>query len=268
VYVQGHSVTSSASVAGLNGLGLLAAGSSLQMNSGSLGVTGTVTVSYGNLIVQSNATLSHVSPAGYIKISTQANGNDGSMTINGGTVTTDRAVLIGNAAAKNAQGTLTINSGSFSSALQMILGAGTNSTTTVSLNGGNLEMSYLDFANSGTGQTQSLTVNGGALVLTRAAEASAFVFTDPNAKVWFEAGTITFKGVDSLADFNTFTNTFNTWVSNGKVDSIGLTDQNLINGLTFNGTDAVLTVIPEPATLGLFMLSGGFLMVFRHHIRR
>ncbi len=258
VYVKGHSVTSSAAVAyNLNGLGLLTAGSVLRMQSGSsMTVTGNLTLSYGNLIVDSNASLSHVSGNGYIRIANQGDGQDGAMTINGGTVTSSRAVLIGNAAAKNAQGTLTINSGSFSSALQMILGAGTNSTAKVFLNGGNLEMSYLEFANNGTGQTQSLTVNGGEFVLTTGNQDASLQFADSNAKVWFEDGMITFKGVDSTNDFTAFKTTFNGWVDAGNIDSLSFTDQQLKDQLVFDGTNAVLySQIPKKSGFLFSLLS-------------
>jgi hypothetical protein len=122
----------------------------------------------------------------------------------------------------------------------MILGAGTNSTAKVFLNGGNLEMSYLEFANNGTGQTQSLTVNGGQLTLNTGNEAGSVQFTDSTAKLWYEAGMITFKGVDSTNDFTAFKTTFNGWVDAGNLDSAVFSDQQLKSGLVFNGSDAVL----------------------------
>lgn len=241
-YVKGHSVTSSAAVAyNLNGLGLLTTGSVLRMQSGSsMTVTGMVTLSYGNLIVESNASLSHVSASGYIRIANQGNGQTGSLTINGGTVTSGRTLLIGAAGAQGAQGTLTINSGSLTVTNQLQLGAGTNSSAMVFLNGGAAQVDYLTFMNYGTGQTQSLTMVGGQLTLTTGNEAGSLQFTDTGAKVWFEGGIIVFKGVDTSNDFTAFKTTFNNWVDAGNLDSAVFSDQQLKSGLVFNGADAVL----------------------------
>jgi hypothetical protein len=266
-YMKGHSVTSSAAVANnLNSLGVLVnTNSVLWMNSGSsITATGNVTVSYGKIIVRTNAVLTHKSSTGYIKI-TPDSGDNGELLINGGSVssTNSRPILMGSAASTGAVGKITINSGSLVMDSYLQFNAGANTTLQVALNGGTAQMNFITFANNAGHGAQSFTVNGGDLILTTGNEGGSFGFTDPTAKVWVEKGTITFKGVDTQANFNAFTNTFKTWVANGNVDSATLTDQQLQDGLSFNGTDAVLTVIPEPVTLGLFIVAGSTLLVLR-----
>lgn len=266
-YVKGHSVTSSAAVTyNLNALAvLLNTNSVLRMNSGSsITSTGTVTVGYGKIVVGTNAVLTHKSSTGYIKIGAGA-GENGELLINGGSVlvTNNRPVLMGAAAGSSAVAKLTINSGSFAADSYLQFNAGSNSTVQAALNGGTAQMNYITFMNNAGHGAQSFTVNGGDLILTTGNEGGSFGFTDPTAKVWVEKGTITFKGVDTQTDFNTFTNTFKTWVANGNVDSATLTDQQLQDGLKFVGGDAVLTVIPEPVTLGLFLIAGSTMLVLR-----
>jgi hypothetical protein len=105
-----------------------------------------------------------------------------------------------------------------------------------------------------------VNVKGGDLILTQAAEDSAL---QSAAKIYFDAGTIKFTGVDSQGDYDTFVGTWNTWVDNGMItNTVGYTDAQLKGALSFNGADAI-AVIPEPATMGLFIVAGAGCLIIR-----
>ena len=116
-----------------------------------------------------------------------------------------------------------------------------------------MQASYILAAtNTGTALSQGVNVRGGDLILTQAAEGSAL---QGAAKIYFDAGTIKFTGVDSLADYNTFTNSWNTWVDNGMITSTaGYTAEELKGALSFDGADAIATIQPRLRTIKLIII--------------
>jgi hypothetical protein len=153
----------------------------------------------------------------------------------------------------NANVTLIVtNGGAFHATGAMRFNAITNSTTQVSVYKDSfLTASTLDFFGT-VNATNSLTVAGGTLTLTVTTESLAM---DSDTKLYFDSGTIVITGVDTLTDFNTFTNTWNTWVDNGNITSTkGYTKDQLKGALTFNETDAVATI--RPSSLRLIVVVG------------
>lgn len=262
VYVNSHSVTSSASVGTLIGLAVQGNGlGELIMDSGSsIGVSGSLTLNAGDLNVKSGAALTHASATGYILLTAAAGaaGDSASLTIDGGTVTSGRVALFGGSAATGAAGTLTINSGSLEFFGQRIqCDAGVGSTIEMFVNGGSLTCSYIQFKNTAAGaQNQSLTVDGGDLILDTSNQNGSLAFTDAGAKVWFEDGSITFEGC-TAAEFSSFQTTFNAWVDSGTIDSVTFTDAELKYNLIHDGSYAVLTTA-APATTVSSVASGSW----------
>ncbi len=262
VYVNSHSVTSSASVGTLVGLAVQGNGQGeLIMEGGSsIGASGSVTLNAGDLTVKSGAALTHASSAGYLYLTAAAGAANysASLTVDGGTVTSDRVALFGNSSATDSTGTLTINSGSLTVDGQRIqCDAGVGSTIEMFVNGGSLTCSYIQFKNSGAGsQNQSLTVDGGDLSLTASSQGASLQFLDTNARVWFEDGSITFTGC-TAAEFSGFQTTFNSWVDSGYIDSATFTDAELKYNLIHDGSSAVLTTA-APATTVNSIASGSW----------
>jgi len=266
--VKAHTVTSGANEGSLAGLNVDGAGAVLNMNSGSsisvLGTAGNVRILNGSMNIATNASFTHDAASDrYISLAL-ADSADGTLNINGGSVTTKSTLIIGSTLSTGgATASVTVNSGSLSvTGPRIQFGGAAGASMSLNLNGGTVSAIQVRFQDNGLG-TKRLNVNGGALYLKNSNASTSLVFTDTSAKLMFEAGTVIFEGVNDAAAFTAFQTTFNSWVDAGNVDSVSLTDQNLKDGLIFNGTDAVLTVIPEPVTLGLFIVAGSALMVLR-----
>lgn len=247
VYVRAHSITSSTPQGTLTALAVLGetAPGQLTLNSGSSnGVAGNLTLNYGDLIVHNGASLTHASSSGYLQLTSAAGAanHSASLTVDGGTVTSDRVGLFGGSSAAAATGTLTIASGSLTFAGQRIqCDTGAGSTLQMFVDGGALSCAYILFKNTAGGlQTQSLTVDGGDLHLTAANYTASLQFVDTNSKVWFEGGAMIWEGVDSVSDFDAFQSVFDAWVDDGFIDSVNFSSQQLKKGLIFDGADAVL----------------------------
>ncbi len=247
VYVRAHSVTSSAPSGTLTALAVLGGSGpgQLTMNSGSsIGVSGNLTLNYGGLTVNSGSALTHQSSSGYIQLAAAAGAanRSSSMTLAGGTVTSDRVALFGGSAATAATGTLTVASGSLTFAGQRIqCDPGAGSAVQMFVDGGALTCSYIQFKDSAAGsQMQSLTVNGGDLHLTAANYTASLQFADANSRVWFEDGSMIWEGVDSVLDFDALQSVFDAWVDAGFIDSANFSSQQLKKGLIFDGANAVL----------------------------
>jgi hypothetical protein len=242
VYIQAHSVTSSMPVGALNALATLQAGSRMVMQDGSdIGVTVNVTVNLGDMVLESGSRLTHTG-TGYLKIGRDA-GNDGTLMINGGTYDSDRAIFMNLHNSGDAKATMLINAGLITCTRQLIFGGSPGSEARLSVNGGTAQFDYIDFdqhALGDQGQLGEVTVDGGELILTTANEAGSLQFAGSYNQVFYESGSIRFKGVDNEAGFTAFAGTFNGWVDAGNIASSTYSDQELKDGLVFDGLDAVL----------------------------
>jgi D-arabinose 1-dehydrogenase-like Zn-dependent alcohol dehydrogenase len=193
--------------------------------------------------------------------SSTSNGvGEGKIIVDGGryvgsSTTAASSLLFGNAAYSNVIASVVLTNGaswvqganvSFSAA-----NAGTSVETLDIYKNSSFQATYIT-ATAVAALTYGVNVKGGDLILTQAAENSAL---QSAAKIYFDAGTIKFTGVDTLTDYNTFTNSWNTWVDNGMITSTaGYTASQLKGALSFDGTDAIATIQPRLRTIKLFII--------------
>jgi N-acetylgalactosamine-6-sulfatase len=250
VWIADDAVTVTGADVGLNSLALLKDQSgSLALGSGThLHVGGEVAVMEGELTVGTGARLSHTNGNSkvFMKIARDA-GTAGTVTIDGGTYASDRDIYLTQHNSTGATGTLHVAGGTVNGARSLIFGGASNSVSTLLVSGGTATFQCIDFdqsfANPGGGtQTEEVTVDGGNLVLTHACAALSLQFAGPHSKVFFEDGSITIAGVDTPDDFSTFTNVFNVWVDDGRLESTTYTSGQLKSMLQYSYLgDAVLT---------------------------
>jgi hypothetical protein len=246
---------------------------------GTVGTAGKLTLNSGaDLEVKYNSYLGGSTKKGALQVNSGAvvtysgrnlvgNGSnaEGTIVVDGGRYVANHTlahVTLGGAAGNtNSTAKLVLtNGGTFvsTSYVNFLGGNGTTATVDVHKNS-SMEFVYLT-ATAAAGFTYSFNLNGGDLILTQAAEGTAL---QGNAKINFDAGTIKFTGVDSQGDYDTFVGTWNTWVDNGMItNTVGYTDAQLKGALSFNGADAI-AVIPEPATMGLFIVAGAGCLIIR-----
>jgi len=143
---------------------------------------------------------------------------------------------------------------------RVIFGGAPNSVSKMFITGGTAQFEWIQFdqgTNPGGGtQIEEVTVDGGDLILT-GNETGAFDFAGAYSKVFYENGSITFTGVDTVADFNAFTNTWNGWVDTGSVTSTVYSASELKSMLQYSSLgDAVVTPVALQA-YGTMMISLG-----------
>jgi hypothetical protein len=258
------SLSSSASVGGSVNVGSTGGPGLLTLNNGAVlnSVSNTIlaagsrkgTVVINNGAVWTNAARINVGAGS----STSYGVGEGKMIVNGGRYvgsTTASSLLFGNAAYSNVIASVVLTNGaswvqganvSFSAA-----NAGTSVETLDIYKNSSFQATYIT-ATAVAALTYGVNVKGGDLILTQAAENSAL---QSAAKIYFDAGTIKFTGVDTLTDYNTFTNSWNTWVDNGMITSTaGYTASQLKGALSFDGTDAIATIQPRLRTIKLFII--------------
>ena len=183
---------------------------------------------------------------GWMSIDNAAASNKAyAINVNGGSYNQAGQMYLGGAGVENSTIAVAVNSGSFQSGF-IQLRASTDTTVTLDVNGGTATVDYLVFVDH-TG-TNTVTVDGGDLIISTSNENGSLTFASASDKVWYEDGTITWEGVDTEAEFNTFKATFSAWVYAGNMDSATFTDQQLRDQLIFDGTDAVLSDTLPPAS--------------------
>jgi len=202
---------------------------------------------FGSLTI-TNATLTTGTTPDYLAMTANMNS---SVIINSGAYNPGLNLQIQSGAADNHNSTLILNSGSSlttGGTGGLLMNAGSGSTNTVVLNGGStLSVQYIDFNNLGDASTfQQILINDGTLTLRASAENNSFQFDDVDASIKFEGGSIVFEGVDSEADFTSFQAVFNNWVNNSKIISTTFSDQELKDGFSFDGSNAVLSLSAAP----------------------
>jgi hypothetical protein len=254
VYVQSHSVTSSTPALGpLNVLATLQPTGHMVMLDGSeIDVTsGDVVLNLGMMTVGTGAVFTQTG-TGYLKIGRDA-GKDGTLVIDGGTYNSDRAIFMNLGNSGNAKATMIVNDGLMNCTKQIIFGGSTDSEARLFVNGGTAQFNWIDFdqgANPGGGtQLGEITVDGGDLILTTGNEAGSIAFAGDYNKVFYESGSITWRGVDSQPEFDAFVTIFNGWVDSTNITSVAHTAAELKSMLQFVGSDAFLaapgTVLPS-----------------------
>jgi hypothetical protein len=200
-------------------------------------------------------------------------GATGILTVNNGTVSVGKNLLVGSGTAPDSIATITLNAGAVLSTgdgYDTILNGADGADVDIIVNSGaSFNTKVLKFNEKGDATTsQKLTMNGGNLVLSAANASGALDFTDDNAELLYESadGKIVFEGVNTAGAFDSFSPIFADWVDAGNVTSTTFTDQELKDGLSFDGQDALLQ-IPEPKVLGLFIISSGTVLFLRRYIR-
>jgi hypothetical protein len=222
----------------------------------------------GTIVINSGAVWTNAARINVVGGSSTSYGvGEGEMIVNGGryvgSSTSLSTLLFGNAVYSNVIASVVLTNGgswvqgsfvSFAAA-----NAGTSVETLDIYANSSFQATYIT-ATAVAALTYGVNVRGGDLILTVANETTAL---QGAAKIYFDAGTIKFTGVDSLTDYNTFTNSWNTWVDNGMITSTaGYTAAELKGALSFDGADAIAT-IPEPATLGMLLMGGVCCLIVR-----
>lgn len=263
---------SAASLTGVLNVGASATPTQLTLTNGAvLNSGGNAIISFGSkkgtIVISSGAVWTNAARINVVGGSSTSYGvGEGKMIVNGGRYvgsTTNSTLLFANASYSNVSASVVItNGGSWVQGSYVDFRAnavGTSVETVDIYKNSSFEATYIT-ATAAAGLTYGVNVRGGNLILTQATEANALTGA---AKIYFDAGTIKFTGVDSTNDYKAFTNSWNTWVDNGMITSTaGYTAAQLKGALKFDGTDAIAT-IPEPATLGLFLVSGVCCLIVR-----
>ncbi len=245
------------------------ANGSLVMSSGSRITTtngifvGQVAGRTGTFVIGSGAVYSNA--AGVVRI-TNAKNTTGIMTVDGGKVYTFGLMLGASTVTNNTAKLILTNGASLTQfgSTALTMNTGTNSSSDILIyKDSTLITRNIDFNTTSPGAKQNVSIFDGAkLTLTASDESVAFVFTHPDAKVWYEGGTIIFEGCNSGAGFAAFTNVWNGWVDSGKVDSAKYSDAQLKQKLIFDGVHNY-AVVPEPVALGLFIIGGMSVILIR-----
>ena len=249
VTASGVTVTLGGTLALLNGQQ-----GSLTLSDGSdFEVYGAVPIMDGELSIESGSSLSvYQNGENYIQIGRDP-GTTGALTIDGGTYYAERAMFNTLWSSPNSTGTITVaNGGSLLSPdWQIIFGGASNTVSKMFINeGGTVECLFIDFdqvdddpSKNGNGtQYEEVTIDGGDLILTGDDFTNAIEFAGSYSKVFFEGGSITIKGVDTIEDFNNYVPLFEGAVDAQYFDSVTYTDEELKAMLqySFEG-DAVVT---------------------------
>jgi hypothetical protein len=235
------------------------------------------------------------------------NGNTGTLNMSGGKLVASlNDSYVGRSSTSNSFGIFNMSGGTLqlgdaTGSKRLIIGldaASAPKTGTVTIDGGTFIGRFLVGSSSIAGATRdTLTINGDAAIIGatftdgtaggnyglemrstadlrfnfNASGISGMTFTD-DAK-FSATSTILVDGSAYTGGSNTFTliNAASFYLLSGGATPV-ITLTNFANTASYNFDAAngnfTVSVIPEPATLGLFMLSGGFLMVLRHHLRK
>lgn len=256
-------VVSSNNEGSVGGLAVGVAGpANLTMNSGSsITSDGIMQLKNGGVVVNSGGTLSKGATSSFMYVSRAAEDNV-TLTVDGGTVTSARPVFVGENNQSGTSAIWTLNSGSVDIQNQLIFGGAQDANSQIIVNGGTFSVDFIqldqDTGDAEVPTSQTLSVAGGDLILTTSNAPGALSNFEPNSKVIFDSGTITWAGVLDSSGFDSFSSgAFNNLLTNDNLISNVFTDTELQNNLQFvSGTGAVLA-IPEPSitSLGLGLLS-------------
>lgn len=234
---------------------------SLTLNSGAvLQSTTTATViaqanKKGSLTINNGASFSSTA----VTVLSHGINSVGTMTVDGGTFSGNAFRMGNSAAVTNINASLQVTNGGHFTLASSFTFQAASSVMAVTMTGSSsaFTATNLDFNTGG-----SFTMNSGTLTLTTNTESAAL---DAETLLYFNAGKIVFKGVDSEADFLTFTSIWNAWVDNGNITStLGYTTSQLKGALSYDSLNAdAIAVIPEPMTLSLLLVGSAAIGVSR-----
>lgn len=238
-------LSSSASVSnvGVNASGALSLNNGASLNTAVNSIIG-ATNSGGTVTINSGAVWTNAARVLLGGSSTVPGGSQRKMVLDGGRYVGSGGVystlLLGDTGQANVNSSVVLTNGaSWTQGGSITFKFGATGTSVATLDiyeNCSFEAKNITTAISNSVSTHGVFVRGGDLILTEANEANAL---QNDAKIYFEGGTITFTGVDTLAAFTTFTNTWNSWVDGGRVDSTRYSKTQLKGFLDWDGSAAV-----------------------------